>query len=148
LLLRGRPLALPAVALRVTRTVRLARAASQVHKPVVRQAAKREASRVRRPALHRVAAPLVVVRKRAALTGARLSCGASMNRLVFSTVEFGQNSKYWRRTVPRVRVPQATALVPARMLPATGRVLRAMATPLMAKMAKAARVAKAARTAA
>jgi hypothetical protein len=73
---QGKPLALPVAALWVAR---VALVASQVHKPVVRQAANRGGSRVLRPVL-RLAAALVVVRKQAAQTGAKPSCGVSMNR--------------------------------------------------------------------
>ena len=135
---QGKPRALPVAALWVAR---VALAASQVHKPVVRQAAKRVAkqmaSLVRRPALRLPAEPLVVVRKRAVQTGARPSCGASMNRWAFLTAASGRNSRCWRRTGPRVLERRAMAQVPGRMVRATVRALPV--SPVTAKAAKAAR---------
>jgi hypothetical protein len=137
---QGKPLALPVAALWVAR---VALAASQVHqpvvRPVVRPAAKREASRVRRPALHRVAAALVVVRKRAAQTGARPSCGVSMNRWAFLMAASGRNSRCWQRTGPRVPERRVMVQVPDPMPRATGPVLPV--SPVTAKAAKAARTA-------
>ena len=142
---QGKPRALPVAALWVAR---VALAASQVHKPVVRQAAKRVASRVLRPVL-RLAAALVVVRKRAAQTGAKPSCGVSMNRWAFLTAASGRNSRCWRLTGPRVLERRAMAQVPGRMVRATVRALPVSpVTAKAAKAAKAARAAKVTRTAA
>jgi hypothetical protein len=110
-----------AVALRVPRVV----VASQVLKRVVRQG--------RRPAPRLVAVPLVVVRKRAAGSGATPSCGVSMNRLGFSTVAFGRNSKCWRRIGPRAPAPRVTAQVTGRMLQ-VATVLLAVVSPVMARV--------------
>jgi len=140
---QGKPLALP-----VLWVARVALAASQVHKPVVRpvvrQAAKQVASRVRRPVL-RLAAALVVVRKQAAQTGARPSCGVSMNRWAFLMAASGRNSRCWQRTGPRVPERRVMVQVPGPMPRATGPVLPV--SPVTAKVAKVAKAAKAARTA-
>ena len=142
---QGKPLALPVAALWVAR---VALAASQVHqpvvRPVVRQAAKRVASRVLRPVL-RLAAALVVVRKQAAQTGARPSCGVSMNRWAFLMAASGRNSRCWQRTGPRVPERRVMVQVPGPMPRATGPVLPV--SPVTAKAAKAAKAAKVARTA-
>jgi len=118
-------------------------AAKQVPKQAAKRVAKQMASLVRRPALRLPAEPLVVVRKRAVQTGARPSCGVSMNRWAFLMAASGRNSRCWRRTVPRALERRAMARVPGPMLRAT-----AQGRPATALMAKAARVAKAARTAA
>jgi hypothetical protein len=139
---QGKPLALPVAALWVAR---VALAASQVHqpvvRPVVRPAANRGGSRVLRPVL-RLAAALVVVRKRAAQTGARPSCGVSMNRWAFLMAASGRNSRCWQRTGPRVPERRVMMQVPGPMPRATGPVL-----PVSPVTAKVAKVAKAARTA-
>ena len=152
---QGKPLALPVAVLQArTRlaiallVARMALAASQVHqpvvRPVVRPAAKRVASRVLRPVL-RLAAALVVVRKQAAQTGARPSCGVSMNRWAFLMAASGRNSRCWQRTGPRVPERRVMVQVPGPMPRATGPVLPV--SPVTAKAAKAAKAAKVARTA-
>jgi hypothetical protein len=136
---QGKPLALPVAALWVAR---VALAASQVHqpvvRPVVRPAANRGGSRVLRPVL-RLAAALVVVRKQAAQTGARPSCGVSMNRWAFLMAASGRNSRCWQRTGPRVPERRVMVQVPGPMPRATGPVLPV--SPVTAKAAKAARTA-------
>jgi hypothetical protein len=137
---QGKPLALPVAALWVAR---VALAASQVYKPVVRpvvrQAAKQVASRVRRLVLRLAAAQVVVVRKRAAQTGARPSCGVSMNRWAFLMAASGRNNRCWQRTGPRVPERRVMVQVPDPMPRATGPVLPV--SPVTAKAAKAARTA-------
>jgi hypothetical protein len=148
---QGKPLALPVAALQAR--TRLA-VALLVPRVVASQVLSRVVSLVRRQVLSLAAAQVLpaalvaVVRKRAARTGARPSCGASMNRWAFLTAASGRNSKCWRRTGPRVPERRAMARVPGPMPRATVRARPATVTPLMAKMAKAAKVAKAARTAA